>query len=402
MRWTKNFIKTKKENVSAQEEALNSRLLTQAGYINKELAGVYSYLPLGVKVLSKIENIVRKHMNEIASEIFMPSLHPKDKWEKTGRINSVDVLFKAIGGNELSYARNNTEYVLGCTHEEIVTPLVQKYVKSYKDLPVAVYQIQSKFRNEARAKSGLLRGREFRMKDLYSFHATEEDFKQYYEIVKQKYLDVFEELGIGDSTFVTLASGGDFSSDFSHEFQTLLKTGEDDIYLDRKNKIAYNKEIVNEETEKKLGIKFADLEVVHASEVGNIFTLHTKYTDAFEFKYVDQDNVQKPICMGCYGIGISRTMGVLAEIFNDEKGLKWPESIAPFKYHLITIDQDDSAVMKRAEQFYKENSGNVLWDDRSNVTVGQKFNDADLIGCPYRVVISKKTILAGKDEIKER
>ncbi len=391
MRYSKDFIKTSKEEVSAQEESLNARLLLQAGYINKEIAGVYSYLPLGMRVLRKIEDLIRRHMDQISTEIFMPTLQPKESWEQTRRYDTVDVLFKAVGANKPSRERNKSEYVIGPTHEEIVTPLVKRFVQSYKDLPVALYQIQSKFRNEARAKSGLLRGREFRMKDLYSFHTDEADLKRYYEIVKQKYNDIFAELGIGDRTFVTLASGGDFTDDFSHEFQTLLDTGEDEIYLDRKNNIAYNKEVVNKETEEKLGVKFDDMEIVQASEVGNIFPLNVKFSKAFDFYYTDENNNRNLIYMGCYGIGPSRTMGVLAEIFNDKNGLCWPESVAPFKYHLLTLGESDE-VMKRAEQFYTENRDQVLWDDRAGVSAGEKFNDADLIGCPYRVLVSERSL----------
>jgi prolyl-tRNA synthetase len=403
MRQSKLHIKTSKE-APADEVAKNAILLTRAGYVHKEMAGVYTYLALGKRTLDKIENIVRKHMDTIGAEVLMSSLAPKEIWQATGRIDSVDVLMKTSAANEESKNKSGNEYILNSTHEEMITPIAKEYLRSYKDLPAAYYQVQTKFRNEARAKSGLLRGREFRMKDLYSFHTSESDLMEYYEQAKKVYLDVYAELGLGDDTFVTLASGGDFTKDFSHEFQTLTDMGEDEIYLDRKNNIAYNKEVVNEETENKLGVKFSEMEIVKACEVGNIFPLGTKFSKAIDYKFVDKDNEQKEVYMGSYGIGPSRVMGVITEKFADEKGLVWPKAIAPFGIHLVSLHREmGDNVYVKSEEIYKKLSEKyeVLWDDREG-TVGAKLNDADLFGMPLQVIIGQKGLDAGEIEIKIR
>lgn len=399
MRFTKNFIHTRRD-IAEDIESTNAKLLLKANFIKQELAGVYSYEPLGVRVLRKIEDLVRKHMDAVSTEVFMPSLHPIANWEKTNRLEKVGVLLKTVGANAASQEMNSQSYILGSTHEEIVTPLAGEFINSYTSLPVSLYQIQTKFRNEARAKSGLLRGREFRMKDLYSFHANEEDFLKYYELMKKVYMDVFVELGLGDSTFLTLASGGDFTDKFSHEFQTVTEAGEDTIYLDRENNIAYNDEILEEETFKAMNVDVTKLEKLRACEVGNIFPLETKFTDAFEVKYQDENGELKDIIMGCYGIGTSRVMGVIVEMFSDEKGIIWPENIAPFKYHLVTLGTSEE-VWKRSEEIYEMFKGDILWDDRKE-SAGVKLNDADAIGIPNRIVVSEKSIAAGGYELKKR
>ena len=404
MRQSQLYTKTRKE-APKDEVSKNAILLTRAGYIHKEMAGVYTFLPLGNRVLAKIENIIRRHMDEIGNEILMPSLTPKESWEKTGRLETVDVLMKTMPANKGSEDKCSNSYILGSTHEEVVTPLAQEYARSYKDLPTAFYQIQTKFRNEARAKSGLLRGREFRMKDLYSFHRNAEDLQTYYDMTKKVYMNVFHEIGIGEDTFITLASGGDFTKDFSHEFQTLCEAGEDTIYLDKKNKIAYNKEVVTEENAKRLGVTFEDFEQVKACEVGNIFPLNTKFSKAFDYTYADEKGEKQDIYMGCYGIGPSRLMGVVTEKFADEKGLIWPEAIAPFSVHLLVLGKDkESEVYKTAEKIYgalSKNHVEVLFDDRE-ASVGEKFADSDLIGIPMRVVVSDKSFEKGGVELKER
>lgn len=404
MRQSKLFIKTRKE-APADEISKNAILLTRAGFIHKEMAGVYTFLPLGLMVLNNIENIIRRHMNEIGRELLMSALSPAEKWQNTGRLEKVDVLMKTSGANEASKAKSTNEYILNSTHEEMITPIVAEYIRSYKELPVAFYQIQTKFRNEARAKSGLLRGREFRMKDLYSFHRDEEDMKKYYDETKKVYMNIFNDLGIGDDTFITLAGGGDFTKEYSHEFQTLIESGEDTIYLDRKNKIAYNKEVVNEETEKKLGVKFSEMEQVNASEVGNIFPLNLKFSEALDYTYTNEKGEKMPVYMGCYGMGPSRIMGVIVEKFADEKGLVWPPSIAPFSVHLVVLSKDkESDSYKKAEEIYEKLKSfkvEVLFDDRDE-SAGAKFADSDLIGIPMRAVISDKSLLAGGVEIKER
>jgi prolyl-tRNA synthetase len=396
MKYSSNIFKTTK-SVSADLQAKNARLLTQAGYIHQEVAGAYTFLPLGVRVLRKIEEIVREEMNTIGVEITMTSLSPKSNWEQTGRIETVDVLMKTSPANKAAKDKNDTEYILNSTHEDMVTPLVQLYAQSYKDLPVSVYQIQTKFRNEPRAKSGLLRCREFRMKDLYSFHTSEEDLMRFYEATKAVYMRVYDRLGIGDSTFITLASGGDFTTNYSHEFQTLCEAGEDTIFLDRKNNIAYNKEVTTEEDSRKLGVDFSTLEEVRACEVGNIFPLNTKFSKAFDYQYVAEDGTKHPIYMGSYGIGPSRLMGVLVEKFADDRGLIWPSAVAPFAVHLIDLNQTE-----RGQEVYDTLSKagiEVLWDDRDE-RAGAKFADADLLGIPVRLVVSAKT--GDKIEFKKR
>jgi prolyl-tRNA synthetase len=401
MRQSQLFIKTRKE-APTDEVSKNAILLTRAGFIHKEMAGVYTFLPLGLRVLTKIENIIRRHMDAIGNELLMSSLSPRENWEKTGRAETVDVLMKTAPANKASEEKSTNSYILNPTHEELITPIAAEYLRSYKDLPAAYYQIQTKFRNEARAKSGLLRGREFRMKDLYSFHATEDDLKAYYEKAKDSYMNVYRDIGIGDDTFITLAGGGDFTKEFSHEFQTLMEAGEDVIYLDRANKIAYNKEVVNEDNAKRLDVDFDSLEQVHACEVGNIFPLGTKFSKAFDYTYTDEQGKQQDVHMGCYGIGPSRLMGVVVEKFADDKGLVWPASIAPFSLHLISLGSDESK--KTAEELYTKLTDNhveVLFDDREE-SAGAKFADSDLLGIPMRVVVSDKSLEKGGVEIKER
>jgi prolyl-tRNA synthetase len=375
-------------------ESINHKLLVQAGFIHQEMAGVYSFLPLGLRVLNKIEGIVRKHMDEIGSELLMPALSPKDYWRTTGRLETIDVLFKACAANEVSLAKSDSEYILCPTHEDVVTPLIQAYNPSYKDLPITVYQIQTKFRNEPRAKSGLLRCREFRMKDLYSFHTDETDLKKFYEDAKRVYMDIFNEIGIGDDTVVALASGGDFTKDYSHEFQTRCDNGEDTIYFDKTTKIAYNKEVKPEGADNN-----PNFEVYSASEVGNIFPLGTKYSKAYGYEYTDKDGSKKPVVMGSYGLGTSRLMGVLVEKFHDDKGIIWPKNVAPFSVHLIDLQQTDEA--QKCYDKLKKNGIDVLWDDR-DLSAGEKFANADLIGCPVRVVISKRSLDQEGLEVKLR
>lgn len=553
MLYSKIFGKTKKD--SKQYDSANATFLIKGGFIDQVMAGVYTYLPLGLKVLNKIENIIREEMNEIGNEVFMPSLAPQSTWEKTGRLGTVDILMKTTAANKFAEAKNAAEYVLNPTHEEVVTPLGQKFNLSYKDFPFALYQIQTKFRNEPRVKSGLLRGREFRMKDLYSFHTSIEDFKKYYEISKKVYFKVFERLGLKDDTVIVLASGGSFTDDYSHEFQTFCETGEDVIFFSKNKNIYYNREVapsfapkivekdkttqpkkdvlgkgiigvqeladylkipvekttktlifetddnrviaaavrggydINEDKLRKVAkckaLKLASAKIVKAvtgaevgyagilnlpkdvevyidesvnnrlnfecganktdyhsvninfgrdlplpkefydikvaqegdfdpkthekylvkkaAEIGNIFPLYTKFTDAFDYKFTGQDGKLKPIYMGCYGIGPSRIMGVIVEKFHDEKGIVWPESVAPFQVHLVGLDLKDTEIASKVNKVYKILEGNnieVLFDDRADATAGNKFSDADLIGIPIRLVVSKRT--GEKIEYKRR
>lgn len=397
MRLTKLFTKTRKE-VPADETAKNAQLLIKAGFVHKEMAGVYSFLPLGLKVLNKVSSIIREEMDEIGGqEILMPALQLKDRYIATNRWDDkeVDNWFK-------TKLANGSELGLGFSHEENLVPIMKDYITSYKDMPSAVYQIQNKFRNELRSKSGIMRGREFLMKDMYSFTITQKEHEEFYEKAKQAYIRIFERMGIGDETFVTFASGGSFSK-FSHEFQTLSDAGEDTIYLDRTKKIAINKEVFSEEVCKDLGVNKDELEEVKGIEVGNIFSLGTKFSSPFDLSVIDEKGQNKVVIMGCYGIGISRLMGTIAELYSDDKGLVWPINIAPFTVYLARIGEE-SEVVKAADELYKEltKSGiDVLYDDR-DVRAGEKFADADLMGIPHRIVISDKTVSAKKLEYKKR
>ncbi len=391
MKQSELFVKTLKE-APHEEVAANAKLLIRAGYIDKLMAGVYSFLPLGLRTLTRIENIVRGQMNAAGGqEVLMPALHPLENYVATGREN-IDVLFRTES------AAGNT-FVLGQSHEEVVVPLVQKFVRSYRDLPRAVYQIQTKFRNELRAKSGIFRGREFLMKDMYSFHADEREFESFYEKMAAVYHKVFERAGIGETTFRTYASGGTFSK-YSHEFQTVTEVGEDTIYLCESCRIAVNKEIRHEVTTcPQCGA--AEAAVKKSIEVGNIFPLKTRFSDAFGLAVKNAEGADVPVIMGCYGIGISRLMGAIAEIHHDEKGLVWPESVAPFPAHVIALPGGEDA----ADGLYRAllDAGiEVLYDERGVASAGEKFADADLIGIPLRIVASAKTAAAGGFEMKRR
>jgi len=398
MRVSKLFTRTKKE-INKEETALNARLLLRAGYINKEMAGVYSFLPLGLRVLNKIANIVREEMNITlgAQEVLMSALHPLKNYQLTKR-DKIDVLFhtKLNGGGDL---------VMGQSHEEIVVPLFNQFLSSYKDLPCGIYQIQSKFRNELRAKSGILRGREFLMKDLYSFHTSKECFEEYYKKAKEVYLDIYQKLGIGEKTYLTFASGGTFSK-YSHEFQMLSEIGEDEIYICDDCNVAVNKEIIDDvngcpeckKTKKELRIE-------KAIEVGNIFPLGTRFSDAFNLKVKDKDGKDIAPIMGCYGIGISRVMGSIVEASNDEKGIIWPEEVSPFDVHLVGLNLDKKEVKQFAEDLYskleKENKS-VLYDDREDVSGGFKLKDADLMGISKQIIVSEKLLEKNMVEYKTR
>lgn len=393
MKYSQLFTKTKKQ-APADEQAKNAQLLIRAGYVYKEMAGVYTWLPLGLRVLENVCQTIREEMNAVGGqELKMTALQDPELWKTTDRWDDekVDIWFK-------TKLKNDSELGLGPTHEEPLTAIARNYVSSYKDLPFLAYQIQTKFRNETRAKSGVMRGREFLMKDLYSFARTEAEHEELYEKIKQAYFRVYDRLGVGDQTFLTFASGGMFSQ-FSHEFQTLTDAGEDIIYLDRKKKIAVNEEVNNDEILDSLGLKREDLEEVKAAEVGNIFTLKDKFSTPLGLNFTDEKGEEHPVLMGCYGIGPSRLVGVITELLADNRGLVWPENIAPFKVYLASLGQDEEA-----EKLYKElaNEGiEVLYDDR-DVRPGEKFADADLLGIPHRVVISGRTLEQGKVEYKAR
>lgn len=388
------FTKTRKES-PADEVAKNARLLLQGGFIDKLQAGVYTYLPLGFRVLKKIENIIREEMVKAGGqEILMPSLHPKENWEKTGRWETMDDLYKVKDNS-------GRENALGPTHEEVVVPLAKQFISSYRDLPVAVFQIQNKFRMELRAKSGILRGREFLMKDLYSFHADESDLKRYYEAMKKAYKAVFKRVGLGNRTYLTFASGGSFSK-YSHEFQTVTPAGEDTIFLCEKCDIGVNKEIFAEQKTcpECGGNKFKEQTSI---EVGNIFELKTKFSAPFHLTFKNKEGKDEPVLMGCYGIGLGRILGAVVEVLSDERGIVWPISIAPFKAHILSLG-NNKKVQTAAQKLYKtlnKEGIEVLYDDRDS-SPGEKFATADLLGIPYRIVVSEKTLKAKKLEFKDR
>lgn len=395
MRQSQLFGKTVRE-VPKDEVAKNAIFLERGGFVQKTFAGVYEFLPLGFRVLKKIEHLIREEMNATgAQELLLPALHPLENYIQTGRAD-IDVLFhtELSGGKKL---------VLGQSHEEIITPLVKKYISSYRELPLAVYQIQTKFRNELRAKSGILRGREFIMKDCYSFHADEKDFERFYELQKKTYMQIFQRAGIGDQTFLTSASGGTFSK-YSHEFQTVTDAGEDTIHICESCRMAINDEIKNE-THVCIGCGGNEFRTAKSIEVGNIFPLKTKFSDAFGFMFQDDQGTKQPVIMGCYGIGLGRLMGTIVEVHHDDRGIIWPESVAPFRVHLVELSTQDSKVKKHAEELYElllAKGVEVLYDDRDDKSAGEKFADADLIGIPWRCVISEKTLAQDGVEIKRR
>lgn len=394
---SKLLPKTRKE-APKDEVSLNARLLIRAGFIDKLMAGVYTILPLGLRVMKKIENIIREEMESAGGqELLMPALQPKENWQKTGRWETLDSLFRFT-----SYYSKN-DFALGPTHEEIVSPLVKKFNLSYRDLPISLFQFQTKFRDEKRAKSGILRGREFLMKDFYSFHSDEKDVENYYEKMKGHYENIFNRCGIGEKTYLTFASGGSFSK-YSHEYQTITEAGEDVIYICGKCRVALNKEIAGETPVcPQCGNK--DLKENKSIEVGNIFSLKTKFSEPFDLKFTDENGQEKLMLMGCYGIGVGRLMGTIVEISNDTNGIIWPEAVAPYKVHLISLKGKEGKSSLLAQNLYNKiikNGVEVLFDDRDDTRAGEKFADADLLGIPYRIIVSEKTAENNSAEIKKR
>jgi prolyl-tRNA synthetase len=395
MKRTNLFTKTNK-TAPADEVAKNAQLLIRAGFIYKEMAGVYAYLPLGKRVFDNIIQIIREEMNSVkGEEISLTALQQKDSWEASGRWSDevMDVWFK-------TKLANGTDLGLAPTHEEPLTKLMKTYISSYKDLPVYPYQFQIKFRNELRSKSGLMRGREFWMKDLYSFSRNEAEHQKYYEEISQAYTRVFERLGLGDRTYKTFASGGSFSK-YSHEYQTLSDVGEDIVYVHEGKGLAINEEVYNDEVLADLGVSKDELVEHKAIEVGNIFTLGTKFSDALDLTYADENDVQQKVFMGSYGIGPSRLMGVVAELFADDKGLVWPENIAPFKVYLVSIGEQGTNMADDLYMKLQKADIEVLYDDR-DARPGEKFADAELMGIPYRVTASDRLVGDNKFEFTVR
>ena len=394
MRLSHTFTRTRKQ-APADEVAHNAQLLIRAGYVHKTMAGVYSYTPLGLAVLENIKQIVREEMNRISSqELLMSTLQRQELWQETGRWSDklVDVWFK-------SHLQDGTEVGFGWTHEEPIIELLRSYLKSYKDLPISVYQFQNKLRNELRAKSGIMRGREFIMKDMYSIHASKEDLEAYYQAVIEAYKRCYHRFGLGDDTYVTFASGGAFTK-FSHEFQTICAAGEDYIYLHRGRNLAINEEVVDEAV-RELGIDKSELERVKTAEVGNIFNFGTQKSEEMGLVFTGEDGRQHHAYMGSYGIGITRVMGVIVEKFADDKGLVWPEEVAPARVHLVQIGKESVAAADELYDMLQQAGITVLYDDRA-ARPGEKFADAELLGMPTRVTVSDRLLASGSYEVQDR
>jgi len=398
MKQSQLFTKTRKE-APADEVSKNAQLLIRAGFLHKEMAGVYSYLPFGLRVMKKIEEIIREEMNSIGGvEMKTSVLQNKEIWEKSNRWDDtiVDNWFKTS-------LKNCTEIGLSFTNEEAYSNILKQYIHSYKDLPVYPYDFKDIFRNETRSKSGIMRGREFFWKALYSFSKDEAQHNDFYEKSKVAYKNIFERVGIGSLTHITFASGGTFSR-FSHEFQAITEAGEDIIYVDEKSGMAVNKEVYTDEVLSELGLDKEKLVEKKAIEVGNIFTLGTKFSEPFDLSYTDEDGKNKHVFMGSYGIGLGRLMGSIVEILSDDKGIVWPETVAPFQIHLVSLCTEESDV-KKADEIYEslqKQNKEVLYDDRQGVRAGEKFADSDLIGIPLRVIISPKTLVSDSVEVKKR
>ncbi len=390
------FTRTLKE-IPKDEKSINAQLLLRGGFIYKEMAGAYTYLPLGLRVLRKIENIIREEMEMIGGrEILMTIFQPKKLWEETGRWS------KEMGKVMYKCKEDGKEIGLGPTHEEMLTDIIRHYLKSYTELPLYLYQIQTKFRKEPRARSGLLRGREFNMKDLYSFHSSQGDFKKYYQKVTQAYLRIFKRCGL--EAIVTEASGKGFTREYTHEFQVLTEGGEDTIVCCSRGDFSQNKEITKFKEGQKCPKCKSILKEGKSIEVGNIFPLGTKYSKAMNAFFVDKDSKRKLIIMGCYGIGLSRIMGTIVEVHHDQNGIIWPKTVAPFQIHLIQIE-NSKKVKKASQKLYQDlqkQGVGVLYDDREEKSAGEKFADSDLIGIPYRIVISERTLKKNCLEIKKR
>lgn len=394
MRISENFTKTLRD-APADEVAKNAQLLIRAGYVYKVMAGVYAFTPLGLRVLERIKQIVREEMNAVhGQELIMSSLQRKETWEETGRWDDkvVDVWFK-------SALQDGTEVGFAWSHEEAIVEMMKRYIKSYKDLPASVYQFQTKMRNELRAKSGIMRGREFVMKDMYSLHATQEDCDRYYDTVIEAYQRIYDRLGLGDSTFITFASGGAFTK-FSHEFQTICDAGEDTLYVNDAQTIAVNEEVLDEAS-RELGIDKASLQPVTSAEVGNIFKFGTEKSEQMKFYYTGEDGAQHPVYLASYGVGITRVMGVIVEKFADDKGIVWPEAVAPAQVYLVQIGRESVAIADALYLALQVPGTEVIYDDRDE-RPGTKFADSELMGIPYRVTVSDRLMDEQKYEFTPR
>ena len=385
MKYSQLFGKSSR-SFPSEEIAINAKLLIQGGFIDKLMAGSYTLLPLGYRVKEKIEKIIREEMNNTgAQEVLMPLLHPKEIWNETGRWESAaEVMYQ--------FEKNEKQFALSFTHEEIVLDLIRKHTTSYKDFPIKIYHFSTKFRNELRAKSGILRGREFLMKDLYSAHRSKEELDEYYFSISDSYIKVFSRLGL--EVKVVEAGGGVFTKEHTHEFQFLSSAGEDTLYYCQNCDLWQNEEIIGEGgfcSNCKQKIEKSEKGI----EVGNIFRFGTSYSQKMNVSFTDNDGSRKFAFLGSYGIGVTRLIGTIVEAFHDDKGIIWPETVAPFSVHLLAINQD-------AEEIYQllmKEKIEVLYDDREE-GAGVKLADADLLGMPYRLVVSPKT--GEKIEFKKR
>ena len=395
MRVSKLFTKTSK-TAPADEVAKNAQLLIRAGYVYKEMAGVYTLLPLGYRVLEKIIAIVKDEMDQVGGvQMKTSALQSKEVWQTTNRWDDdiVDNWFK-------TRLKNDTELGLSFTNEEAYSNIVRNYVKSYKDLPIYLYDFKTIFRNELRSKSGIMRGREFYWKALYSFSRDKAEHDQFYETMKTAYHNVFRRVGIGEQTYLTFASGGTFAK-YSHEFQAVSDAGEDIIYIDEAKNIAINEEVLSDEVLADVGLNRNELVQKKSIEVGNIFSLAHKFSEPFGLAYTDKDGATVPVFMGSYGIGITRLMGTIVEMLSDDKGIVWPEAIAPYKVYLVSIGEKGAV---EAERLYDELTARgieVLFDDRDE-RPGTKFADAELMGIPYRLTVSDRLVEQNKLELTKR
>ena len=398
MRQSQLFTKTRRD-APKDEGAKNAQLLIRGGFIHKEMAGVYSFLPLGLRVLNNIVQVIREEMNAIGGqEVALTALQSPEPWTKTGRWRDdvIDVWFK-------TKLKNGGELGLATTHEEPLSAVMAEYIHSYKDLPKYVYQFQTKFRNELRAKSGIIRAREFLMKDLYSFNRDEKEFRAFYETCAAAYKKIFERVWIGEKTVRTFASGGVFSK-YSDEFQCISPAGEDTVYMHEEKGIAVNKEAYTDEVLADLGLDADELAEKRAIEVGNIFPLGTRFSEALGLCFKDEKGQTAPVVMGSYGIGPGRVMGAVVEVLSDEKGIVWPREISPFAVHLVALPGGNAEVAREADRLYEllgESGVETLYDDR-DARAGEKFADADLIGIPTRLTVSERTLAEGGVEVYGR
>ncbi len=403
MRQSQLFGKTLRESPK-DEVSANAKLLERGGFVYKTMAGAYDLLPLGFRVIEKVKQVIREEMNAVGGqEMLMTALQPKERWEKTGRWKEL--------GEEIMYQfkdHSGREVGLAVTHEEPLTEMALRSIRSYKDLPLFVYQMQTKFRDELRAKSGLLRGREFIMKDLYSFHKDTADLNHFYtKVIDHAYKNIFKRSGL--EVLVAEASGGSFTKDLTHEYQVLSDEGEDVVFYCTHCNFAQNKEVATIQEGMPCPHCKGEVKKARSIEVGNIFPLGTKYSERLGLIYQNEKGEKHPVVMGSYGIGVGRLAATIVEIHHDERGILWPEAIAPYQVHLIELLGRESGsiqrVRKAVEKLYKTllaKGVEVLYDDREEISAGEKFADADLIGIPWRVVVSEKTLKEKRLELKKR